>query len=247
MGAGGDDNAGLEEELRVGAAELAAVPAESRAVLAKVLGRLEGMRGELEELKADKARSDARIARLEEESKDCEHEEEQEEMEAEKDERTENRNSYYINGTVRHRKQVGVPACGPASWAARTAAVMDACCPATPGGHRRAHRTRRARCRTPARPPRARWCLCNTTTTVRSSCKGTRRSCRCRNSPTSTRAARSWPRVPGRCCSRSRCRCSGCWSTRKAWRRRARCPRAAVRAAAMDVAETAYHLIRFSR
>jgi hypothetical protein len=152
MGAGGDDNAGLEEELRVGAAELAAVPAESRAVLAKVLGRLEGMRGELEELKADKARSDARIARLEEESKDCEHEEEQEEMEAEKDERTENRNSYYINGTVRHRKQVGVPACGPASWAARTAAVMDACCPATPGGHRRAQDTT---CPLPATCPSA--------------------------------------------------------------------------------------------
>ena len=65
-GAGSDDAAGLEEELRIGAAELAAVPAESRAVLAKVLGRLEGMRGELEELKAGKARSDARIARLEE-------------------------------------------------------------------------------------------------------------------------------------------------------------------------------------
>jgi hypothetical protein len=51
-GAGSDDAAGLEEELRIGAAELAAVPAESRAVLAKVLGRLKGMRGELEELKA---------------------------------------------------------------------------------------------------------------------------------------------------------------------------------------------------
>ena len=63
---GGSDAAGLEEELRVGAAELAAVPAESRAVLAKVLGRLEGMRVELEELKAGKARSDERIARLEE-------------------------------------------------------------------------------------------------------------------------------------------------------------------------------------
>eukprot|EP01046_Picozoa_sp_COSAG06_P012930 COSAG06_NODE_772_length_12432_cov_119.880159_13_plen_730_part_00 len=66
-GAGSDhDAAGLEEELRVGAAELAAVPAESRALFARVLGRLEGMRGELEELKADKVRSDARIAKLEE-------------------------------------------------------------------------------------------------------------------------------------------------------------------------------------
>ena len=46
-GAGGDDAVGLEEELRFGAAELAAVPAESRALFAKVLGRLEGMRGEL--------------------------------------------------------------------------------------------------------------------------------------------------------------------------------------------------------
>ncbi len=141
-GAGGDDAAGLVEELRVGAAELAAVPAESRALFAKVLGRLEGMRGELEELKVGKARSDARIARLEEESKDCEHEEEQEEMMEEQEEQeAENRNSYYINGTARHRKQVGVPACGPTSWAARTAAMMDACCPAAAGGHRRAQDT----------------------------------------------------------------------------------------------------------
>ena len=70
-GAGSDDAAGLEEELRVGAAELAAVPAESRALFAKVLGRLEGMRGEMEELKAGKARSDARIARLEESECEC--------------------------------------------------------------------------------------------------------------------------------------------------------------------------------
>jgi hypothetical protein len=66
-GAGSDhDAAGWEDELRVGAAELAAVPAESRALFAKVLGRLDGMRGELEELKAAKARSDERIAKLEE-------------------------------------------------------------------------------------------------------------------------------------------------------------------------------------
>jgi hypothetical protein len=87
-GAGSDDAAGLAEELRVGAAELAAVPAESRALFAKVLGRLEGMRGELEELKAGKARSDARaetlgarVAMLEESESECgEGEEEQEEM-----------------------------------------------------------------------------------------------------------------------------------------------------------------------
>ena len=70
-GAGGDDNAGLEEELRVGAAELAAVPAESRALFAKVLGRLEGMRGELEELKAGKLELEARVAELDE-KEDCE-------------------------------------------------------------------------------------------------------------------------------------------------------------------------------
>ena len=82
LNAGAGSAAHLHEELRVGAAELAAVPAESRALFAKVLGRLEGMRGELEELKVGKARSDARIARLEEESKDCEHEEEQERLAA---------------------------------------------------------------------------------------------------------------------------------------------------------------------
>ena len=51
----------LHEEQGVGAAELAAVPAESRALFAKVLGRLDGMRGELEELKAGKAWSDERV------------------------------------------------------------------------------------------------------------------------------------------------------------------------------------------
>jgi hypothetical protein len=39
-------SADASAELRVGAAELAAVPAESRAVLAKVLGRLEGLRSD---------------------------------------------------------------------------------------------------------------------------------------------------------------------------------------------------------
>ena len=67
--------------------------------------------------------------------------EEMEEMEAEKDEKMESSSTSYINGTARHRKQVGVPACGPTSWAARTAAVMDACCPAAAGGHRRAQDT----------------------------------------------------------------------------------------------------------
>ena len=61
--AGSDDAAArASEELRVGAAELAAVPAASRALFAKVRGEMEGMRGEIEELKADKARSGERIA-----------------------------------------------------------------------------------------------------------------------------------------------------------------------------------------
>ena len=70
--AGSDDAAArASEELRVGAAELAAVPGASRALFAKVLGRMEGMRGEMEELKADKRRSDERIARLEESDCEC--------------------------------------------------------------------------------------------------------------------------------------------------------------------------------
>ena len=71
----------LHEEQGVGAAELAAVPAESRALFAKVLGRLDGMRGELEELKAGKARSDERaeslslwVAKLEEKSSKSDYE-----------------------------------------------------------------------------------------------------------------------------------------------------------------------------
>ena len=145
-GGGSDDAAARASlELRVGASELVAVPAASRALFAKVLGRLEGMRGEMEELKADKRRSDERIARLEEsdcecgEGKDEMKFEQMDDMKAENDEKSDN--SYDINGTARHRKQADAPACGPASWAARTAVVMDACCPTTPGGHRRAQDT----------------------------------------------------------------------------------------------------------
>ena len=78
-GGGSDDAAARASlELRVGASELAAVPAASRALFAKVLGRLEGMRGEMEELKAGKARSDERaeslslwVAKLEESECEC--------------------------------------------------------------------------------------------------------------------------------------------------------------------------------
>ena len=92
-----DEAAHLQEELRVGAAELAAVWAELRVVVAKVLGRLEGLRGELQELKMGKARSDERIAKLEESEcgcGECEGEEE-EEKEAEKDEKMESSSTSY--------------------------------------------------------------------------------------------------------------------------------------------------------
>jgi hypothetical protein len=77
-GAGGDRRAGgsnyvvgLQEELSIGAAELAAVPAESRTLFAKVLGRLDGMHGEMEEMHADRARSDARMTNLDESECEC--------------------------------------------------------------------------------------------------------------------------------------------------------------------------------
>ena len=66
-----EDAAHAAEELRGGAAELAAVPPESRALFAQVLGRLDGLRGEVDGLKADKRRSDERIARLEESDCEC--------------------------------------------------------------------------------------------------------------------------------------------------------------------------------
>jgi hypothetical protein len=92
-----DEAAHLQEELRVGAAELAAVRAESRAVVVKVLGRLEGLRGELQELKTGKARSDERIAKLEESECGCGkcEGEEEEEKEAEKDEKMESSSTSY--------------------------------------------------------------------------------------------------------------------------------------------------------
>ena len=63
MGAGSDEAPG-SEELSIGAAELAAVPVESRALFAKVLGRLDDMRGEMEELRAGRQRADARAEHL---------------------------------------------------------------------------------------------------------------------------------------------------------------------------------------
>ena len=137
-GAGSDDAAGLEDELRVGAAELAAVPAESRAVLAKVLGQLEGLRGELEELKAGKARSDeqaeslsARVAKLEENN--CEDEPEEVPEEDELDDY-----SQLPLNSARRRVQAAPQACARVrDFQALSAAAMDACCPSNGGGHRR--------------------------------------------------------------------------------------------------------------
>eukprot|EP01044_Picomonas_judraskeda_P008312 COSAG03_NODE_941_length_5251_cov_254.015334_5_plen_384_part_00 len=60
MGAGASGS----EEFSIGAAELAAVPAESRALFAKLLGRLDDMRGEMEELRAGRQRADARAEHL---------------------------------------------------------------------------------------------------------------------------------------------------------------------------------------
>jgi hypothetical protein len=146
-GAGGEmhgavsdyDAAGLGQELRVGAAELAVVPVESRALFAKVLDRLEGMRGEMEELKAGKARSDeraesmsVRITKLEE-TDDCE--DTRQDLETGTDEPEE-----YTQPMLdtRRRAQAAPQACARVrDFQALSAAAMDACCPASGGGHRR--------------------------------------------------------------------------------------------------------------
>ena len=156
-----DEAAHLQEELRVGAAELAAVPAESRAVVAKVLGRLEGLRGELQELKTGKARSDERIAKLEEsecgcgggasgepqragwaaarvaklEENNCEEHDELEEV-PEADE-LDDYSQLPLN-SARRRVQAPQQACTRVrDFQALSAAAMDACCLSNGGGHRR--------------------------------------------------------------------------------------------------------------
>ena len=139
-----DEAAPVNEELSIGAAELTAVPAESQALFAKILGRLESMRGEMMEMRADRRRADERIARLEEKD-DCEDDVVTVEQQDPKGLNDEMETSIYnylsSNSTRRHRKQTSTPMCEPASWAARTEDVMDACCPATHGGHRRAQDT----------------------------------------------------------------------------------------------------------
>jgi hypothetical protein len=152
---GSDDVARASDELHVGVVELAAVPAESRALFAKVLGRLDGMRGQLEELKADKARSDeraesmrVRITKLEEKSKsDCEDTREDLEMGTDEPE-------VYTQPMLetRRRIQAAPQACARVQdFQALSAAAMDACCPASGGGHRRLQ----ASCDLPAACPSA--------------------------------------------------------------------------------------------
>ena len=134
-----DEAAHLHEELRVGAAELAAVPAASRALFAKVLGWLEGMRGEVEELTAGKARSDERIAKLEQSECKCgEMEKAQEEVRAETAQPTKLAPGASTLHATHRRAQAAPQACRHVQdFQALSAAAMDACCPANGGGHRR--------------------------------------------------------------------------------------------------------------
>jgi hypothetical protein len=156
VGAGSDhDVARLQEELRVGAAELAAVPAESRALFAKVLGRLEGMRGEVEALKAGKVRSDERITNLEQslsmrvaklEENGCE----DEELEI-KEKIDEQEEPEWLDSTRRRAQAVSQACARVRDFQALSAAAMDACCPPNGGGRRRLQ----ASCDLPAACPSA--------------------------------------------------------------------------------------------
>ena len=154
----GAEAAGLSEEMpaMIEPAELAVAPAGTRAVLKKVLDRMESMRAEIAELRAGKLRSDERARRMSERVdglevwRDTLAERETEETEEPDDQLP------YRNGTTRHRKQAGAAPCGPSSWAARTDAVMAACCPddASGGGHRR-RRAQATTCPLPATCPSA--------------------------------------------------------------------------------------------
>jgi hypothetical protein len=155
--AGSDDAAArASEELRVGAAVPAAVPAAARALFAKVLGRLEGMRGEMEEPKADKARSDERIAKLEDSECGCGVSEGEEGEEAKTPQQagaTKPAPGISTSNIIRRRRAQAVPpACARVQdFQALSAAAMDACCPASGGGHRSVQ----ASCDLPAACPSA--------------------------------------------------------------------------------------------
>ena len=112
------------EETGIGAAEPAAVPAGTRAVLEKVLDRMDLMRAELAELKAEKRRSDERARRLSERVDGLEMRwGDGDTLAKETEWEAANDQPPFSNDTVRHRKQAGPAACGPSSWAARTPAV----------------------------------------------------------------------------------------------------------------------------
>eukprot|EP01046_Picozoa_sp_COSAG06_P033669 COSAG06_NODE_3455_length_5319_cov_12.049425_2_plen_655_part_00 len=147
-------------------AELAAVPAGSRAVLEKLLRQVALLRSEMESLRAGKLQADARAARLSERvdglemlialRQESESDDTPAEPEPEQDEPVEQRLN--VNGTTRHRKQAAAAACGPSSWAARTDAVMGACCPtaaSSGGGHRRRRAQQATTCPLPATCPSA--------------------------------------------------------------------------------------------
>ena len=112
--------------------------------------------------------------------------------------------------SARHRKQGG-GSCDGASWASRTQAVTDACCPPTTGtgtGHRRAQGRS---CSMPATCPSASCAaeLYRITRTVAPSFRGTQTSFRWMSSVRFTRAARRCSQDRACYCSRWRCRCSG--------------------------------------
>jgi hypothetical protein len=132
------------ERYGIDPARLGAVPAESRALFAEVLDRLETMRGEMDGLRADKAALAERVTRLEE--KDCDEtraEEKQEEQEEDdddegaRDQLTQKTTVMDATNSTRRRAQVGQACERVRDFQALTAAAMDACCPMSGGGHRR--------------------------------------------------------------------------------------------------------------
>ena len=148
-----------EEMPAIQPAELAAVPAGTRAALEKVLGRMAAMTAELAQLKAEKLRSDEQARRLSERVDGLEMLAEmwQDGDDMHTEQETKQPQPTYMNGTKRHRKQAGAAPCGPSTWAARTEAVMGACCPAAAsgGGHRRRRAQATTTCPLPATCPSA--------------------------------------------------------------------------------------------
>ena len=228
-------------------AELEAVPPGSRAVLEQLLDQVVTLRGEVGSLKAGKLASDARAARLSERVDGleimCADHDTQHAAEAPQREAPQPRENATTSTEPRRRTQASQACARGQDFQVLTAAAMDACCPSGGGHHRR---SLQASCSLPATCPSA--ACAAVFVPFMADCDAmlsTMPGSMLTQFQSFAASCSELQAGAGKCCSRWRCRCSACWSPRRARRRPAACfPGAVILPKA--VVGTASRLIRCS-